>query len=215
MPQAYTLSTFDPSTRNCSSLTRPQFIYSRHLQGAIWGGSSGAPVAYAEAGDVYVVGQLYGTCRAAGSADCDPATESVDGAFATTYPSIVQWIRPGSGVQPACSPSPTTLCLSGNRFAVTASWKSSSGQGTATAVSMTGDTGYLWFFQSSNVEVVVKVLNGCSINSRFWVFAGGLTNVQVTLSVTDTRTGSVKTYTNPQNTAFQPIQDTSAFSTCP
>lgn len=28
-------------------------------------------------------------------------------------------------------------------------------------------------------------------------------------------TGAVRTYTNPQGTAFQPIQDTSAFATCP
>jgi hypothetical protein len=41
-----------------------------------------------------------------------------------------------------------------------------------------------------------------------------LTNVQVDLTVTDTQNGTVKTYRNPQNTSFQPIQDTSAFSTC-
>jgi hypothetical protein len=64
------------------------------------------------------------------------------------------------------------------------------------------------------VETVVKVLDACSFNQRFWVYAGGLTNVQVTLTVTDTVKGVVKTYTNPQGTAFQPIQDTNAFATC-
>jgi hypothetical protein len=58
-------------------------------------------------------------------------------------------------------------------------------------------------------------LNACTLNSRFWVFAGGLTNVRVVMTVTDTQTGTVKTYTNPQGVAFQPIQDTSAFATCP
>jgi hypothetical protein len=43
------------------------------------------------------------------------------------------------------------------------------------------------------------------------VFAGGLTNVDTTITVTDTQTGAVKTYRNPANTAFQPIQDTAAF----
>jgi hypothetical protein len=42
-----------------------------------------------------------------------------------------------------------------------------------------------------------------------------LTDVQVTLTVTDTRTGFAKTYTNPQATAFQPIQDTAALPVCP
>ena len=36
-----------------------------------------------------------------------------------------------------------------------------------------------WFFQAENVEAVVKVLNGCGINDRYWVFAGGLTDVKV------------------------------------
>jgi hypothetical protein len=35
------------------------------------------------------------------------------------------------------------------------------------------------------------------------------------ITVTDTEAGTVKTYTNPQGTAFQPIQDTSAFAGTP
>lgn len=50
---------------------------------------------------------------------------------------------------------------------------------------------------------------------RYWVFAGGLTDVQTRITVTDTRTGNIKTYLNLQGTAFQPIQDTGAFATCP
>lgn len=78
----------------------------------------------------------------------------------------------------------------------------------------TDDSGYFWFFTSINVEMIVKALNACGFNSRFRVFAGGLTNVEVTISVTDTLTNTVRTYTNPINTAFQPIQDTAAFATC-
>ena len=37
----------------------------------------------------------------------------------------------------------------------------------------------------------------------------------VRLTVTDTLRGVTKQYTNPQSTAFQPIQDTEAFATCP
>ncbi|MEP6801645.1 MAG: hypothetical protein ABJC07_06900, partial [Acidobacteriota bacterium] len=88
-----------------------------------------------------------------------------------------------------------------------------SGQGRA--VPLTSDTGYFWFFSSTNIEMVVKVVNGCGFNNRYWVFAGGLTNVEVMLTVTDTQTGAVKTYVNPANTAFLPIQDTTAFGTCP
>jgi hypothetical protein len=63
--------------------------------------------------------------------------------------------------------------------------------------------------------MVIKVVDGRVVNNRYWVFAGGLTNVNVVTTVTDTQTGAFKTYTNPQGTAFQPIQGTSAFATCP
>src|SRR5262245_13904143 len=81
-------------------------------------------------------------------------------------------------------------------------------------VSLTRDAGYFWFFDPNNVEVVVKVLDGCPVNGRRWVFAAGLTDVHVVLIVTDTQTGASKTYVNPIGTAFLPIQDTDAFSTC-
>lgn len=114
-----------------------------------------------------------------------------------------------------CIPGPMTLCLNGGRFAVTAEWETpDGGSGDGHAVPLTADTGYFWFFASANVEVLVKVLDACSFSQRFWVFAGGLTNVRTVLTVTDTETGRVKTYTNPQGAAFLPIQDTDAFATC-
>ena len=118
----------------------------------------------------------------------------------------------GSG---PCTPDANSLCLNNGRFQVTAAWQSATASGTGTAIPGTSDTGQFWFFSSQNVEMVVKVLNGCGFNSRYWVFAGGLTNVQVTLTVTDMNNSTVKTYTNPQGAAFQPIQDTAAFATCP
>lgn len=115
-----------------------------------------------------------------------------------------------------CVTSATAMCLNGGRFRVEASFRTNQGQsGQARAVQLVEDSGYLWFFNSSNIEVIVKVLNACSVNNRYWVFAGGLTNVEVQLIVTDTQTGLQKRYTNPINTAFQPIQDTNALAVCP
>lgn len=115
-----------------------------------------------------------------------------------------------------CVPSSTAMCLNAGRFMVEATWQTATGAtGPGRAIQLTEDSGYFWFFTPSNVELVVKTLDGCGVNSRHWVFAGGLTNVRVELKVTDTQTGAVKTYVNPLNTAFQPIQDTDAFPTCP
>ena len=86
----------------------------------------------------------------------------------------------------------------------------------ATAVRLTADTGYFWFFDPNNVELVTKVLNGCGTNDAYWVFAAGLTNLGVHLTVTDLQFGVLmKTYENPIGTPFAPIQDTGAFRTCP
>lgn len=109
-----------------------------------------------------------------------------------------------------------TMCLNGGRFRVQAAWSTGEGEdGEGWPVLLTDDSGYLFFFSPANIEAVVKVLDACAVNDRYWVFAGGLTNVRTLLSVTDTEEGRVKTYINPLGRAFQPIQDTAAFATCP
>jgi ELWxxDGT repeat protein len=110
-----------------------------------------------------------------------------------------------------CQPGALQLCLNGGRFAVTAHWTDFNGNsGAGTAVALTGETGYFWFFAAGNVETVLKVIDGRSLNGHFWVFYGALSNVQYTLTVTDTVTGVVKTYTNPAG-QFASVADTSAF----
>ncbi|MCB1055198.1 MAG: hypothetical protein KDD11_06750, partial [Acidobacteria bacterium] len=77
-----------------------------------------------------------------------------------------------------CTPDATTLCLNDGRFRVEATFLTPQGSsGSGQAVQLTNDTGYLWFFNPNNVEMVVKVLRGCGTNNRYWVFAGGLTDV--------------------------------------
>lgn len=115
---------------------------------------------------------------------------------------------------PACIADGDTLCLNNGRFKVEATFDTGSQSGNAQVVKLTDETGYLWFFSSSNVEVVIKVLDGCPLNDKFWVFIAGLTNVRVALVVTDTQTNVSKTYTNPPNTKYVAVQDTSAFATC-
>jgi streptogramin lyase len=117
----------------------------------------------------------------------------------------------------ACVPGPTVLCLEEDRFAVEAEWRvPDGGTGVGQAVELTADTGYFWFFAATNVEVVVKVLDACvPPYDRFWVFASGLTNVEVVLTVTDTATNETRSYINPLGEPFQPLQDTDAFDTCP
>jgi hypothetical protein len=114
-----------------------------------------------------------------------------------------------------CANLPDVLCIANDRFRVEAHWQTGTSIGPARTVKLTSDTGYLWFFSPQNVETVVKVINGCSLNNRYWVFMGGLTDVRTEITVTDSKTGATKTYVNPLGQPFQPVQDTSAFATCP
>jgi CSLREA domain-containing protein len=116
-----------------------------------------------------------------------------------------------------CVAGGPTLCLNGGRFRATATWKTPQGaSGPAQGVALTDDSGYFWFFDPENVELTVKVLNACVPPfNRFWVFISGLTNLEVTVTVVDTATGTVKTYTNPQGRVFRTRLDTNAFATCP
>jgi hypothetical protein len=211
-PQSYTSHSTLGSPNTCTVLPQGNFIYSTAVVGGTAEGSSGSPVYLS---DGRIVGQLFGFCGTDLTNPCDPpANRTVDGSFRATYSSVAQWLNPSVSGSP-CVANSTTLCLSNNRFSATANWTTSTASGAGTAVALTSDTGYFWFFSSTNVEAVVKVVNGCSFNSRYWAFAGGLTNVAVTITVADTQTGAVKTYTNPAGAAFQPIQDTAAFATCP
>jgi hypothetical protein len=108
------------------------------------------------------------------------------------------------------------LCLSGGRFQVQAHFVTSAGvEDSARGHGLTTDTGYFFFFDPANVEAVVKVLDGCGLNARYWFFAGGLTDVRTEITVLDLEHDTVRVYFNPQGKAFQPIQDTAAFATCP
>ena len=142
-------------------------------------------------------------------------------AFASLHASDFEVVQLGwkpSGPAPGqpCFQGDHSLCLNKGRFEVQAAWTAPNGQTSlGHAVPLTGDTGYFWFFNDANVEVVIKVLEACATNNRFWVFAGGLTDTNVRIIVRDAQTNAQKIYSNPQGTAFRPIQDTGAFATCP
>jgi plastocyanin len=128
------------------------------------------------------------------------------GASATVF--LIE--RPAS-----CTTTAQGLCL-GNRFVAQIAFATAAGEtGQGNAVQLTTDSGYFTFFDPTNVEAVVKVLNACGLNNHFWVFGAGLTDVEVDLSVVDTQAGTTVVYSSPLGTAFQPVTDVNAFATCP
>ena len=109
----------------------------------------------------------------------------------------------------ACGDIAGALCL-GNRFRLQVEWRTEVDAGEGTPLSVSADTGAFWFFSPSNVELVAKVLDGTGVNGKHWVFFASLTDVEFDLVVTDTATGAVKRYHNPQGTLASRA-DTNAF----
>jgi len=119
-----------------------------------------------------------------------------------------------------CVPGGDTLCLNGGRFQVRVDWRDFDGDtGVGSVVPVTGDvavddSGLFYFFFPQNWEMLVKVIDGCGFNGRFWVFAAATTSVEYTLEVTDTLTGFTQEYSNPLGTASAATADVEAFATC-
>jgi hypothetical protein len=121
-------------------------------------------------------------------------------------------LAPALRAQTSCAPSPAALCLQGSRFQAEVTWTAPGfGSGKGQAVPLTRDTGFFWFFSNSNVELVVKVLDGRAVNRHFWVFFSGLSDVQYTLTVTDLQTGAREVFTNPQG-RLASVSDITAFN---
>jgi Concanavalin A-like lectin/glucanases superfamily len=111
----------------------------------------------------------------------------------------------------------TQLCLASHRFAVTSKWQLADGTtGVGTVVPGSSDnSGLFWFFGPDNWEVLVKVLDGCTVNSNKWVFSAATTNQHYELVVTDTLSGATRRYLNYFGPPAPAVTDVTAFNTCP
>lgn len=111
----------------------------------------------------------------------------------------------------SCAPSATSLCVLGNRFRIEVDWRDFDNQvGVGKSVPLTDETGSFWFFSPTNLELLVKMLDGTSHNGKYWMFLGSLSDVQFTVKVTDTTNGKVNAYFNPLG-AYCGQSDLSAF----
>lgn len=118
-----------------------------------------------------------------------------------------------------CVPDSDTLCLIDGRYRIEVDYSTSLGGGAAGKAGVVGgidyvDSGLFYFFEPSNWELLIKVLDACPVNGHVWVFYAATTNVGFTLRVTDTETGATWARTNPDRTVAMPVQDTTAF-VCP
>src|SRR6202035_2572370 len=80
---------------------------------------------------------------------------------------------------PTCIPTATSVCLDG-RFQVEVTWQDFNGiTGNGFAAGCpdpaAGGSGLFWFFSPDNWELMVKAIDGCALNQRWWIFASATT----------------------------------------
>lgn len=117
------------------------------------------------------------------------------------------------GSTAACEADDDTLCLAGDRFQVEVDFRTSQGtSGVGHVEEVSDSTGLVWFFTADNKEILIKVIDACvePFNAH-WVFFAATTDVDFTVTVTDTETGLVKEYVNASGDAAEPVQDTLTF----
>ncbi|HXT50207.1 MAG TPA: hypothetical protein VN811_04150, partial [Thermoanaerobaculia bacterium] len=129
------------------------------------------------------------------------------------------YVRANVTVAPpgSCAPTDTTLCLHDRRFAVTATWRDFAGHtgvGHALVPPGSDGSGLFWFFGAENAELTVKVLDGCAVNQHWWVFLASGSSVDYEVTVTDTRSGAQRKYTNPLGVQAPLATDLEAFAAC-
>lgn len=121
----------------------------------------------------------------------------------------------------ACVEDATTACLVDGQFRVTVSYDGNGAQfvppsvsllsGDAVRTSVTDDTALFSFYGPQHFDLAVKVLEGCPVNNKIWVFAALPTDSGLVLTVEDTSNAFIRQYVSAAAAAAAPIVDTSAF----
>lgn len=124
----------------------------------------------------------------AGASDLSPATELVSGSgvWVARQDAVSNNFAERSAI-PACSSDESTLCLYGGwltvRFAI--NWTTDTVAGKTIQNPFRSSYGGFWVESDDNPEISLKVIDGCSVNNRLWLYVGGLTDRAMWLTVTD------------------------------
>lgn len=168
------------------------------------------------ASNEFHINQLYG----AWEEDRPRVALSEDGVVAVTWQNDDSGDGHGWSVMmrrflATCPPDATFLPLRGGRFKACVRWETPEGTiGSGTPMPWSDESGGFSFFAPTNLELFVKLLDGCAVNGHYWLYTAGLTDVGVDLAVVDTWTGAVRSYSRSRGVPYSPVQDILAFAGC-
>ncbi len=146
---------------------------------------------------------------AARAAAASPAADSGFGGVNLAEPSSPTGLGLGSGTD--CEPAGPALTLRGG-YTVSMCYETYEGRtGDARDWGLdSSQSALLYFFDRDNVEVLIKVLDGCGVNGHRWVFAAPVTDLAFNLHV-ESPTGERWTHRNRLGQTADTAADVSAF----
>ncbi len=140
------------------------------------------------------------------------------GAGATFSPYSSEVATATFAVPGPCVAGPNSICVTNNRFKIDVAFRTSTANGLGFPVALPSApaSGLFYFFDPTNIEMLIKVLDACvPPYNHYWVYFAATTNVEFSTVVTDTQNGQTRAYFNPLNRMAVPVQDGNAFATCP
>ena len=110
------------------------------------------------------------------------------------------------------------LCLGDGRFEATVLWHPSiAGGDRQSKRALLAETPSAGVFTSSSQEepqLLLTVLDRCSVNGHYWLSLAAATDVEFSVRVRDTQTGRTRIYLNPAGSTPSVLRDVEAFGAC-
>lgn len=134
--------------------------------------------------------------------ELDPSPEALDVAALDKLEAATE-----SKLHCPCYRTSTQACLQNFRWRVRVNHGGSSSK----VATYSNVSAVFWTYGSTNWEILTKVIDGCVVNNKWWVFAAGASSVPFTVTVEDANfCPNYKVYSSAS--AGNPILDTSAFN---
>ncbi len=149
-----------------------------------------------------------------GDIDLDAGTEVTDigsaqtpGVIAPEYADAVGMVR----ATIPCTGTAKSLCFL-ERFRVEVAYGPTAIP--ATAFLRNVSEGIFAFGATGLADVTVRLTNTCVTKGKYGFYASGPTSAKLVIKVTDTKTGTIRTFANAAGVAFSPVLSPTAFA-CP
>jgi plastocyanin len=132
-------------------------------------------------------------------------------------PTKLRLVGTTDGPTTPCDES-NALCLGNGRFEATVQWRPSTPGGDLGSKrvqpSETPSSGLFASSADGNPQLLLDVLDRCSVNGHYWLSLAAVTDQEFMVSVRDTQTGQTRVYLNPAGSTPASLRDVEAFGAC-